>query len=554
MFVAAGRKTRTLFIAVVFILPIIITSCQGHRIKKSTFTNTSDAENFAEKLEKIIKPVDTIGIAKNLHTTNEYMRYVYQVTDYQSVWMEHNKPGKAATSFLQELEDVSSDGLNPEKYHLTELKKLLGVVGGSNTNNMDSILGLDTMLTSSYLAVTHDLLFGEIAPKLADSLWHHKNDSLFPGPQALVHIDEKYIPLNDYRSTVPTYALLRDEYKLYSDLVKNADFKNAQAKVQDAKSGTHDTAMQNAINYIMKSEVPWMDVQSNDTMSDEMQTIKWYQTYMGVRNVTGKLDTGTINRLTITPEQQMQKLQANLERVRWMQKDFGNLYVVVDVPLMELFLRKDGQTEMHMRTVVGKPERQTPALDANMANVVINPPWGVPPTILKQDVLPGITKSGAKYLAKKGLKVYDHKGNSIRAGSVNGRNYKNYVYKQDPGDDNALGYVKFNLPNKWDIYLHDTPHRGDFVKNYRALSSGCIRLQQPQELALYILSQLEGKRYTQDRLDSVIDTHKTRWEVMKTKIPVHIVYLTNFEDTTGKHLKFINDVYGRDPLLISLLK
>lgn len=550
----AARGTKTgIFVIALFFIPLLFTSCHGRRVKKSTFTNTTDAENFADKLEQQLKPVDTVAIAKKLHTTNEYMRYVYQVTDYQSVWMENNKPGKSANTFLQELEDVTYDGLNPEKYHLSALKKMIGIVGGSAVNNMDNTIALDTMLTASYIAVTHDLLFGEITPQSADSLWHHKNDSLFTAPQSLVHIEERYVPLNDYRSTVPTYALLRDEYKLYARLAKDEAFKNAQAKVQEGR-GTHDSAMQNAIHYIMKTEVPWTDVQHNDTMSDEVQIIKWYQTYMGVRNVTGRMDTGTINRLTMLPEQMLQKLQANMERVRWMQKDFGDLYIVVDVPLMEFFLRKNGQNEMHMRTVVGKPERQTPALDATMANVVINPPWGVPPTILKQDVLPGITRSGAQYLAKKGLKVYDHKGNSIGAGSVNARNYKNYVYKQDPGDDNSLGYVKFNLPNKWDIYLHDTPHRGDFVKNYRALSSGCIRLQQPQELAIYILSQLEGKRYDQDRLDSVIQTHKTRWEIMKTKIPVHIVYLTNFEDTTGKHLKFINDVYGRDPLLISLLK
>jgi len=137
--------------------------------------------------------------------------------------------------------------------------------------------------------------------------------------------------------------------------------------------------------------------------------------------------------------------------------------------------------------------------------------------------------------------------------ALNKKNYKNYTYKQDPGDDNSLGYVKFNLPNPWDIYLHDTPHRGDFGKRFRALSSGCIRLQHPQDLAIYILSVIDKKRYTQGRLDTIISTHKTRWEGLRNRIPVHIAYLTACEDTTGVHIQFAPDIYGRDKKLIASL-
>ena len=104
------------------------------------------------------------------------------------------------------------------------------------------------------------------------------------------------------------------------------------------------------------------------------------------------------------------------------------------------------------------------------------------------------------------------------------------------------GYVKFNLPNKWDIYLHATPHREDFGKKDRFLSSGCVRVQRPKELAEFILTEMEGKRYPISRIDSVITTKKTRYEVLKNKIPVHIVYLTAFEDTTGTQIHFLTDV------------
>ncbi len=242
-----------------------------------------------------------------------------------------------------------------------------------------------------------------------------------------------------------------------------------------------------------------------------------------------------------------------MERIRWMQKEFGKLYLIVDVPLMELFLKRDGANAVHMRVVVGRRERQTPSLNANMANVVINPSWGVPPTILKKDVLPGLVKSGKKYLSRKGLKAYDNDGNAVDPSFINAHNYRRYTYKQAPGDDNSLGYVKFNFPNHWDVYMHDTPHRGDFVKRDRFLSSGCVRVQRPKEMAVYILSELEKMTFTMGKLDSMIRTHKTRWEILKNKIPVHIAYLTAFEDTTGTHIQFVRDIYHRDGKLISLL-
>jgi murein L,D-transpeptidase YcbB/YkuD len=220
---------------------------------------------------------------------------------------------------------------------------------------------------------------------------------------------------------------------------------------------------------------------------------------------------------------------------------------------MELFFRVNGYDSMHMEVVVGKTIRQTPSLSARMANVVLNPTWGVPPTIMKKDVLPGMAKSGKAYLRKKGLKVYDFKGKAVDASAVNSNNYKRYVFRQDAGDDNSLGYVKFNLPNKWDIYLHDTPHRGDFGKKDRFQSSGCIRVQQPKEMAEFILATLEGKRYTRERIDSVIETHKTRYEVLKNRIPVHIVYLTAFEDSTNTRFHFIYDMYKRDGRLKAAL-
>ena len=534
----------------VLLLVTFISSCEDDWKEKGPKPPDSFLA-FSKQLKTVVLPVDTTNkkIAKSVAAD---IWRTYAAGNYLPVWCrEDYAPNDASEKLVNELEDMQMDGINPDRYNLSAIKKLKQRLDTVKHNTLHDAIMLDTMLTRSYLVAAKDLLMGEIAPRKADSLWFHVNDSAWSAPQILASAKGVYHSLDDFRSNVPTYTLLRDEYRRYYKLASDTVFNNAAKAIRYQKKP--DSAMLENINLVIREELPWVQTVENDTMNEQAQLVCAYQNYCGLR-ATGKLDSVTVQHLAVTPATYLQILGANMERIRWMQKQFGDLYLVVDVPLMELFLRRDGANAMHMRVVVGKPERQTPSLYATMANVVINPQWGVPPTILKKDVVPGFEKSGNKYLASKGLKAYDKKtGHLVRTSSLNVHNLRQYSYKQAPGDDNSLGYVKFNLPNPWDIYLHDTPHRGDFGKRDRFLSSGCIRLQQPREMAIYILSELEKKRYTEDKLDSMIETHKTRWELLKTKIPVHITYLTAFEDTTGKHIRFTRDIYQRDEKLISLL-
>ncbi len=532
------------------IIGVFIAGCNTHAKKNKLGKPLSfSEEEFSGRLKTLYPAVDTQKKA-GIGNIDYNLKLAYQLNEYLPIWMQGSfTPTKSASDFIAELEDVWQDGINPEKYQLTELKKRMGKMGGKETTTNDA-LALDTMLTRSYLAVAKDLLLGVIVPRKADSLWFHANDSSWAAPKMLADMGTKYLSLNDFRSTFPTYSLLRREFKHYHDLLADANLNAAIGKVVVTKTpDTNDVA--NSI-YIIQKELPWYKPEPNDSLDETAQLFSAYQYYFGLRQ-TGKADTTTLKKLSMPTDTLLQVVGANMERVRWMQQKFGNLYVLVNVPLMELFLRQNGADSMHMRVVVGKPARQTPSLFATMANVVINPRWGVPPTILKQDVLPGIEKTGKKYLAKKGLKVYDRNGKPVNAAVVNANNYRRYNYQQSPGDDNALGYVKFNLPNPFDIYLHDTPHRGDFGKRDRALSSGCIRVQQPREMAVYILAGIEKRNFTRGKLDSIIEKHKTQWQVLKNKIPVHIAYITAFEDTTNSHLRLLNDVYHRDEKLMTLL-
>ena len=472
--------------SLVLTLILLLVSCDP-----TSPVKTGPFDLFAGALKTQLKQVPASD-KKTIGTVAGNLRRAYEANNYHPIWLtESYSTGEAAQKLIDELEDMRWDGFDARRYPVDALKRLKIKLDTTKINSLHDAIAFDTLMTHAYLAAAKDLLLGAVLPRKADSLWHHANDSTWSAPEALAAMNDKYPSLYDYRSTVPTYGLLRTEYERYCTLAEDSELTGAIDAMHGIKAP--GASAKEHMDLIIKKEMPWIETVPDDTISGEKQLVMAYQAYAGIWP-TGKTDSATLQCLAQPISRILEKIKANMERVRWMQQDFGNLYIIVDVPLMELFLRKDGINEMHMRVVAGKVERQTPSLYAVMANVVINPPWGVPPTILKQDVVPGFEKNGKKYLAKKGLKAYDRQGNVVKSSLLNMQNLKQYTYKQAPGDDNSLGVVKFNLPNPWDIYLHDTPHRGDFVKRYRALSSGCIRLEQPREMAVYILSGLEKKK------------------------------------------------------------
>lgn len=556
----SGVKRVSLFLLLILFTATFWGSCKRRHVKegsKKEFATGDyvDVEAFGDTLRSLLKPADSVAINK-IGDISDNLSYVYQQTDHAPVWMNGEGISDAADSFMAELDDLYADGINPERYHILSLKNELRKLKADKNPALAKLMAFDTTMTRTYLTVAKDLLVGVIKVRKADSLWYTSNDSTWNAPQTLAKelgMDDQYPKLDVYRSKLPTYALLREECRRYTALQKDSTLLSALEQVRTIEN-THelDSTQKVSLTTVIKKILPWVRTDAADSLDETQQLIAAYQDHSHTKP-TGKLDTSTLKKLTRGPQEITGILQANLERIRWMKQEMPDMYIIVDIPLAELFFRDGDKELMHMKTVVGKPSRQTPSLNADMTNVVINPPWGVPPTILKKDVLPGMTKSGEAYLRKKGLQAFDSKGRRVDASMINAGNYKRYSYRQPPGHNNALGYVKFNLPNKWDIYLHDTPHREDFPGRYRAKSSGCVRIEKPQELALLILGELEGKNFTQEKLDKMISTHKTSWEILKKKIPVHIVYLTAFEDRDNAHIRLADDVYKKDSKLIRLL-
>jgi murein L,D-transpeptidase YcbB/YkuD len=534
--------------ALLILLLVLSSACQhGGRQSQRIIRSKEALFSSDEARQAISAAFPETDSNKKGNTIASAMTEVYAQSDYQPIWVSEEGLTEDVQDLLRDLDSLKADGISPERYKVSQLRSLFEQLKDKPT--LAEAVSFDTSCTHAYLLASRDLLLGILTPKKADSLWYHSNDSAWNAPKVLgaMASTDRYTSLATFRSRIPGYALLRKEYVRQNALSLDKGLQQLKGRV------TGKTTPDSIVQAIIQKEVPWAADMVLDTLSPAKRTLMGYQIYYGL-NANGKLDSNTIRHLASDPENTMSVVAANLERLRWLPQELEAQYVLVNVPLMELFYQKDGNNALNMRVVVGKPSRQTPSLNADMANVVFSPSWGVPPTILKQDVLPGINRSGEAYLQKKNLKAYDRKGRPVDASILNAGNIKNYTLKQPPGEDNALGEVKFNLPNRWDIYLHDTPHREDFPKPYRAKSSGCIRVERPRELAEFILRDIDGKdRFDQYTIDSIIQTRKTRFENLKQKIPVHIVYLTAFEDETGGRVRILKDIYGRDEKLMAML-
>jgi L,D-transpeptidase YcbB len=240
-----------------------------------------------------------------------------------------------------------------------------------------------------------------------------------------------------------------------------------------------------------------------------------------------------------SPDQPVDTVLANLERWRWMPHDLGKDYVIVNLPDFTLRVFHDGRQIWMTRIVTGKPSMATPIMSAEMKYITVNPTWNVPPSIVMHEYLPALA-ADPTVLARMGLRMSYNPDGSVHI-------------SQPPGDHNALGRIRFNFPNKFLVYQHDTPDKNLFALDRRAFSHGCMRVQDPVKYAEVLLSIVRpGEGYTQDRIRKMIASMGEQDIQFPHYLPVHLTYQTAFVDDEGR-LEFRGDMYGRDRVLIALL-
>jgi murein L,D-transpeptidase YcbB/YkuD len=288
-----------------------------------------------------------------------------------------------------------------------------------------------------------------------------------------------------------------------------------------------------------------------DTHASLPRAIAFFQ---GTHNLepTGQVDAATLAALNVPVDARLAQIAVNLERWRHLPHDFGHEYVLVDAADARMTLFQDGEPTLSMRTVLGDRQHATPVLAATITAVTFNPHWDIPVSIATREVLP-MLKKDPNYLAENDIIISDGPAKGSAGAYIDWQQFSAHAFpmhlRQRSGPGNALGAIKFEMPNSEDIYLHDTPARWVFNEPDRRFSHGCVRLEHPEQLAARLLPPRE---WSEKAIDGAIAARTTRTVALEKPVPVYVLYATVVADDDGRVI-FRDDPYGRDPALATAL-
>lgn len=466
---------------------------------------------------------------------------VYENHEFKSFWLNENGLNTMAIAFIHSADSVKYDAIDTHSIDfnvLNEVKKMTD----STTLSVSTAEQAELLLTQTFFAITKALIFGK---KDLNKNWKIVDDtawSLSSAMQQAMRCATIHEAINTLRPQHPWYFKFREEYiKLYNSepepiIPVLEDLKDT---IQEGTVSEHIVNLRRRLHREVSFPKDTISTLWDTTLND---ALKRFQSFHQIKK-TGWVDSITYTLLRKPPESKRRKLALNMERMRRMNRDFKQPFVWVVVPWMELNYYNHDSVLFNMRVVVGRTSRPTPSLTSRIENIVLSPPWTVPPTIMKEEVIPGIARRGGSYLSRRGLRAVDSRGRRVDASIINASNFRRFSIGQSPGYRSSLGEVKFNMVNPWAIYMHDTPHRNDFVKTYRAYSSGCIRVHHPKEFAAFLLQ--DSVKYSYGKIDSICKKRKTIYVPMKQDVNVHVVYLTTAVDSIGQVI-YLKDLYQWD--------
>lgn len=262
----------------------------------------------------------------------------------------------------------------------------------------------------------------------------------------------------------------------------------------------------------------------------------------------GVLDAGAIAALNVPVGQRIRQIELNLERLRWLPDELGSRYIMVNIPTFELEAFEDGRRTLKMRVATGTKEYPTPIFSERMTEVVFSPYWNIPRRIAREEWIPEVVRN-PDYLRENGLEII--KGDRVLDPRKVDWRDENLRLRQRPGAANTLGLVKFAFPNRFNVYLHDTPYESDFHRAARDRSHGCVRIEEPAELAQWVLKGQDD--WTRERIEAAMHAGKEERVEIERPIPVYLIYQTVWVAEDGS-VRFSGDPYDRDAAQLRLLE
>ncbi len=466
---------------------------------------------------------------------------LYERRGFVPLWADAER----ARRLIEALRDSSTHGLDPRDYHVESLVQ----------RSIDDV-ERELLLTDAFVRLAYHLSFGKADPRALHGGWNFARTlgGVDP-PAALAALIEAPDPAAALAGLAPRVPLYRDLRNALSELrrIERAGGWRAIAPGPKLELGTSDGRVAQLRQRLQAGGDLSAGADGSEFDAALEAAVKRFQARHGLE-ADGVVGKSTLAALNVPVAERIAQVRVNLERLRWVARDLEGDFLLVDIAGFGAQLWLDGRLAWSSRVVVGRPYRTTPVFRARMKYLVLNPEWNVPPTILREDVLPKAVDDPG-YLGRHDMRVLDRAGRPLDAASIDWSQYRGeprafpYQIVQAPGRDNPLGRIKFMFPNEHSVYLHDTPARALFDKPVRAFSSGCIRIERPIELALLLLDDRE--RWSEEKLRAAIATGRTQTVPVARTVPVLLLYFT--ASVADGELHFRPDLYGRDRAVLSAL-
>ncbi|MEP6465684.1 MAG: L,D-transpeptidase family protein, partial [Parafilimonas sp.] len=502
----------------IFSLSLIIYSCKNHQAKKQEI-QVDNSINKKTSYNNLF--IDSNAINAFISKYPEYQKFSQQYSDfyklrnYQCAWFD-------------------STGMIEQAYNFMNLvSNAVNVYNDSSLYNKDLAKQVDAFKTdTSTVAVktTPDIITTEL--KLTGQFFLYAS-KIYGGTDINIQELGWFIPRKKLDLTVLLDSLIENKADIQNTEIPLSDGykkllnylpeyrKISQSSTWDSIAypvkSLHQHETSSIIPTIKQRLFTLGDLTENDTTaifdSSLLNAAKNFQARMGLAT-DGVIGKTFIKQLNVSPSKRIEQILVNLERLRWMPQINDSTSIIVNIPAYKMYVYNDGKLQFDMNVVVGAAATGTVIFTGNLKYIVFSPYWNIPASIVKKEILPGIARN-KNYLADHHMEIYGTLGKGIPA------------VRQLPGDDNALGHVKFLFPNNFDIYFHDTNARGAFNSSSRSLSHGCIRLNHPKELAMYLLRD-DSTKYNSQTVDSLMNLKTEKWVTLKNAVPVLISYYTAF--------------------------
>lgn len=467
-----------------------------------------------------------------------------------SMWTNEQGLTSDGYDLLAQIEKSKNEGLDPERYQLSAINELT-----AESWHPAAREPLDQLMTTAFEQLIIDLGQGLLTPRDAQRRWFQTPQTIDP---ELAYLSLQ-IPGSTIGSVIEQHRPLMANYRTLSNaLVQYGEIEDAGGwphikKGKTIKMGMADPRIQQIETRLnLTSDLPPEALSSaeygSSTFSQALfKAVKKFQHRHGLQD-DGIIGNQTIAAMNTPVTKKIETIKINLERLRWLPRDLGERHIITNIAEYKLRVMERNQVLMSMPVVVGKKKFKTPVFSDELEYLVVNPTWTVPKSILYSELLPE-ERLEPGYLASRNYELIREVNgqivvrdpNSIAHSDYQSANFP-YTVRQKPGGKNALGKIKFIFPNKYSVYLHDTPSKSLFSSNTRAFSHGCIRVGNPKALAEMLLG-FEG--WDKERFEAAYNKKKQAYINLAKPIKNHITYQTSWVDDENQ-VNFRPDIYGHD--------